>query len=103
MIHQAAASVSDFASAIPHFAELLRSLLLQYHWYYAGHTFVPKHEVFLPKYQLDPAEMAVSVVNANEATYRTVYFENVGPTPIMFDLDHEHSGLVIAALSGGVR
>jgi len=62
---------------------------------FSGHTFLPNHEVFLPKYQLDPAEMALSVVNANEATYRTVYFENVGPTPILFELDKNFSGLVI--------
>jgi len=60
--------------------------------FHAGHTFEPKHEVFLPKYQLHPAEMAMSVVNLSEATYRTAYFENVGPTPILFELDHEHSG-----------
>jgi len=66
---------------------------------FAGHTFLPNHEVFLPKYQLDPAEMAVSVVNANEATYRTVYFENVGPTPILFELDKNLSGLVITILN----
>jgi len=52
---------------------------------------VPNHEVFLPKYQLDPTEMAMSVVNPNEAAYRTVYFENTGPTPILFDLDTDPS------------
>jgi len=64
---------------------------------FSGHTFVPNHEVFLPKYQLDPLEMAMSVVNANEATYRTVYFENVGPTPILFELDNDPAGLAASA------
>ena len=64
----------------------------------AGHTFVPNHEVFLPKYQLDPLEMAVSVVNLNEATYRTVYFENIGPTPILYELDKDTSGFVIVII-----
>ena len=59
----------------------------------SGHTFVPNHEVFLPKYQIDPLVMAMSVVNAGEATYRTVYFENVGPTPILFELDNDPAGL----------
>jgi len=65
---------------------------------FAGHTFMPNQEVFLPKYQLDPLEMAVSVVNPNEATYRTVYFENIGPTPILFELDKDTSGLVIVVI-----
>ena len=59
---------------------------------------MPNQEVFLPKYQLDPLEMAVSVVNPNEATYRTVYFENIGPTPILFELDKDTSGLVIVVV-----
>ena len=65
------------------------------HYMFVGHTFMPNHEVFLPKYQLDPLEMAVSVVNPNEATYRTVYFENIGPTPIFYELDKDISGSVI--------
>jgi len=62
---------------------------------FSGHTFVPSHEVFLPKYQLDPLEMALSVVNTNEAAYRTVCFENVGPTPILFDFDMDPTGSVM--------
>jgi len=64
----------------------------------AGHTFLPNHEAFLPKYKLDPLEMAMSVVNPNEATYRTVCFENTGPTPILYELDNSPSALVKAVL-----
>jgi len=64
-----------------------------------GHTFVPNQEVFLPKYQLDPLEMAMSVVNVNEATYRSVCFENIGPTPILYELDNDPAGLVIVVKS----
>jgi len=65
---------------------------------FAGHTFVPNHEVFLPKYELDPVEMAMSVVNLNEATYRTIYFENTEPLPILFELDQDPHGLVILVI-----
>ena len=66
----------------------------------SGHTFVPTHEVFLPKYALDPPHMAVSVVNANEPTYRSVCYQNQGPTPILFEIDNEPSGLVAVIVSG---
>lgn len=62
----------------------------------SGHTFLPNHEVFIPKYQLDPLEMAMSVVNPNDAAYRTVYFENIEPTPILYEID-DVSGLVMAS------
>ena len=70
-------------------------------WMFTGHTFVPNHEVFLPKYQLNPLKMAMSVVNPHEATYRTVYFENIGPTPILYELDNDgsRSALVVVAVN----
>lgn len=56
-----------------------------------GHTFLPNNETFLPRVFLDSCNLVFPAVNAKESTYRTILMQNMGTTPILFDLEKDPS------------
>ncbi|XP_050388962.1 cilia- and flagella-associated protein 65 [Patella vulgata] len=54
-----------------------------------GHTFMPHHETFWPRYTLDNPKVVFNAVNTQESTYRTILMTNTGTTPIFLDMESD--------------
>ena len=65
---------------------------------FAGQTFLPNNETFLPRFTLDTSRLVLPAVNAKESAYRTLLMKNTGTTPIFFDIQKDPNKYVTVLL-----
>jgi hypothetical protein len=65
---------------------------------FAGQTFLPNNETFLPRFTLDTSRLVFPAVNAKESAYRTLLMKNTGTTPIFFDIQKDPNKYVTVLL-----